>query len=315
MTMYFKNVYIDKSCSLLGRNEHGVSISADITIDNYYNNKRSVEEAESSFQDLCINRIINGDDIDLCISSDLQNQLVASNYAASNYKFPFLTSYSACASFVSNLIIASSFIQNGLSKVVVCVSSHNLVSEKQYRFPIEYGSIRKYVNTFTATGAVSTLVTNKKGVVKVESATIGKVCDIGYNDVNNFGAIMAHSTFSTIVKHLKDTNRSSDYYDLVLTGDLGVYGLNILKECLIDEGISFKSILDAGSLLFKDSGKSIAGGSGPICLPLILFNKIFKEDYKRILIVGSGSLHSKNSSSLMKSIPSISHAVSLEVIK
>ena len=316
MTIYFKNVYVDNYFSVLGRNEHSVSIKADLEINDYYDKQKSVEEGEKSLLLRSIRGCTKGKNVDLCISSDLQNQLFASSFALREEDIPFLGTYSACASFVSNLIIASSFINSGLSNVLVSVSSSNLASEKQFRFPIEYGSIRKRVNAFTATGAVSSLVSSSKSSIRIESATIGKVTDIGYKDANNFGACMALSAAKSIYEHLIDTNRNSSYYDAILTGDLGVYGKDILKDCLRKEyNLEVNNIIDAGSTLFKDSGKDIAGGSGPVCLPLVLFNKILKEGYKKILLVGTGSLHSKNSCLLKESIPSISHIVSLEVIK
>ena len=149
------------------------------------------------------------------------------------------------------------------------------------------------------------------------SATIGKVIDLGYTDANNFGACMAPGAASCIADHLKETNRTPEYYDLILTGDLGVYGVEILKDYLKQEHkIIANNIKDAGVMLFEEkAGGEIAGGSGPVCLPLILFSKILKENYKKILLVGTGSLHSKVSCNLSESIPSVAHIISLEVIK
>ena len=321
MTIKFDNTYIESYYSLIGRNEHDITIKADEMINSYYTDQKSVEHSESNFQVRTIKGLLKKsrlkeENIDLVVASDLQNQLFASSFAMRKFDIPFIGHYSACASFTGGILIASNMLENmKMKNVIVTVSAHNLVSEKQFRFPIEYGVIRKSVNTFTATGSVSALITHNKSNIKVESATIGTVVDIGYKDANNFGACMAPSAAKTIYEHLKDTKRKSTYYDLILTGDLGVYGVEILKEYMHKQyKLTIKNIVDAGMLLFKDSGKSIAGGSGPICLPLILFNKIIKEKYKKILIVGTGSLHSKISSNFNESIPSISHAVSLEVI-
>lgn len=319
MTLYFKNTYILDYYTVLGRNNYEVSVKADEIINNYYLFSKTVEEGEINLLNKSINGLIRKSkvkNIDLCINSDLQNQLLSSNYSMRNIDIPLITHYSACASFIGNLIVASSFINSGLNNVIVSTSSHTLVSEKQFRFPIEYGSIRKKVNTLTATGAVSALVSKNKSNIKIESATIGKVTDIGFSDVNNFGAIMAPSAARTIYEHLKSTNRKIDYYDLVLTGDLGKYGLSILKEYLKEEyDIKANNIIDSGEILFKDTMNQIAGASGPCALPLILFNKIIKENYKKILLVGTGSMHSKSSTNIIKSIPSVSHIISLEVIK
>lgn len=320
MTIKFSNVYLGDAYTFIGKNEHKLTITGDESVNDYYMGKKSFEEGEVEYQKRSISGLIKKEKdkkIDLLIGADLQNQLLASNFAARNYNYPFLGIYSACASYAEGLIIASSLIEQKLKNVVVTVSANNLASEKQFRFPIEYGAIRKKVNTFTVSASISSLVTSAKTKIKIESATIGNVVDIGYSDTNNMGAVMATSAHQTIVKHLKDTKRKPDYYDFVLTGDLGVYGVKILKELLEKEdNITLKNVLDAGTLIFEDSGSSIAGGSGPVCLPLILNNKILKnKTIKKILIVATGSLHSKVSSNLGESVPSISHAVSLEVMK
>ena len=138
--------------------------------------------------------------------------------------------------------------------------------------------------------------------------------DIGYKDANNMGACMAPGAALTISEHLKDLKRKANYYDIILTGDLGIYGSKILKEYLNKEyNIDLENQVDAGEIIFNNKNQ-IAGGSGPVCLPLVLFEKILKnKKYKKILLIGTGSLHSKLSTGLSLSIPSISHAISLEV--
>lgn len=321
MTLNFKNVYIKNAYTLLGRNEYVEGIKADESLNDYYLDEKCFEMGEVDYQVKTLNGLLKKEklkekDIDILIGGDLQNQLFATYYANRKFDISSLGVYSACASFNEGLIVASSLLENQkVNNVIVTVSSHNLASEKQFRFPIEYGALKKKVCTFTSTGSVSALVTNKKTEIKIESATIGKVTDIGYSDANNMGACMAPSAAKTIYEHLKETNRTPDYYDLILTGDLGIYGIKILEEYLEKEyKLKINGIKDAGVMLFnKESGRSIAGGSGPLCLPLILFTKILKEKYKKILLVGTGSLHSKLSTNINESIPSVSHAVSLEV--
>lgn len=319
MTNYIENTYIKNSFTLLGRNEYIKNIKPDLILNDYYLNEKCFELAESIYQIKSIKGLLKKEklkpeNIDLLINGDLQNQLMASTFASRNFDISELGIYSACSTFTEGLIIGSNFKNKN---IIVTVSSHNLASEKQFRFPIEYGALKKKVNTFTSTGSVSVLLTNEKTNIKLESYTIGKVTDIGYNDVNNMGAAMTPAVARTIYEHFKDTKRNQNYYDLILTGDLGIYGINILKEYLEKEyKLKINNIKDAGAILFENEvGKSIAGGSGPLCLPMILFTKILNENYKKILIVGSGSLHSKLSSNINESIPSISHAVSIEVTK
>lgn len=323
MTIKFNNTYIKNFYTLLGRNEHNVKIKVDERINDYYNKEKSVEMGEASYQIKSTKGVLRKEkitekDVDLIIGGDLQNQLLASCFSVRKFNIPFLGIYSACSTFTEGLLIGATYIEAECAdNIIINTSSHNLASEKQFRFPIEYGALRKKVNTFTSTGSVSTLISNKPTNVKIESATIGKVIDLGYTDANNFGACMAPGAAEALYDHFKETNRTPEYYDLILTGDLGVYGVEILKEYLNEKyKIKINNIKDAGVLLFEsESGKEIAGGSGPVCLPLILFSKILKENYKKILLVGTGSLHSKVSTNLSESIPSISHIVSLEVIK
>ncbi len=322
MTLEFKNAYIKNSHTLIGRNEHKTQIKADTNLTDYYDNEKSVEQAEASFQRKTIENLIKKEnlkyeDIDILMGGDLQSQIFASSFASRKFNIPFLGIYSACATFVQGLIQSANLLDNNVKNVILTTSAHNLASEKQFRFPIEYGALRKKVNTFTATGSVSAFITKTPSNVKIEYGTIGSVVDLGYNDANNFGACMAPSAAKVISEHLNDTKRKIDYYDIVLTGDLGIYGLNILKDYLKKEyKIEANNLVDAGSILFdKNELEKIAGGSGPICLPLILFGHILKENYKRILLVGTGSLHSKTSCNLGESIPSVSHVISLEVIK
>ncbi len=295
-----------------------VKDKVDKYINDYYLNMKTIELAESKYQELTIKGLMNKckkieKDIDLLISTDLQNQILSSSLSAMKFKIPFLGVYSACAGFLEELILASNILNNN-DNIIVTTSSHNLVSEKQFRYPIEYGAIRKKVNTCTSTGSISVLISKIKSNIRVESSTIGSVYGI-YDDTNNMGAAMAYSACETIKKHMNDTSRNEEYYHLILTGDLGIYGTKILKECYRKKyKVQLENIIDSGSIFYNNKN-SYAGASGPLCLPLILFDYILPlKKYKRILLVGTGSLHSLFSSNLHLNIPSISHAVSLEVI-
>lgn len=317
MTKYYENVYINESYSLISSSKYKplVTSSVDKYIDDYYIGEKTIELAESKYQEITINGLINKskqNNIDLLISSDLQNQNLSSTLSSSKFNIPYLGIYSACASFNEGLIIASNMNVN----TIVTVSSHNLVSEKQFRFPVEYGALRKRVNTCTSTGSISVLVSNKKSNIKIESSTIGKTIMMGCIDTNDMGSAMAPSCAETLYNHLKDTKRDINYYDLILTGDLGIYGLNIMKEYYKEKykkEISEVNIIDSGSIYYTENN-IYAGASGPLCLPMIFFNYILKQKkYKKILLIATGSLHSSLSSNLKLEIPSISHAVSVEV--
>ena len=318
----FNNVYINDFYTLLSSIENKPTISkkVDMCIHDYYMNKKTTEDGEVEYQKIVVKELMNknklkDEDVDLLVGGDLQNQLFASNYNATNYNIPFLGIYSACASFAEGLIISASMIQSkAISKAIVVTSASNLASEKQFRFPVEYGALRKRVNTFTCSGSASALLSNKKGKIKIESANIGRVVELGYTDTNNMGAAMAPGVAEVLYDHFKSTERKPSYYDIILTGDLGVYGIFILKEIMQKKyKINLKNVEDAGVILYNTKPDSeFAGASGPACAPLVLFSEIIKK-HKKILLVASGSLHSAVSTNLKKPIPSIGHAISLEV--
>ena len=139
---------------------------------------------------------------------------------------------------------------------------------------------------------------------------------MGIKDVNNIGAVMAPAAASTIVRHLEELKRDINYYDLILTGDLGKIGTKILKEFLnINHNIKLNNHIDAGTMIYSESQNINSGASGPVCLPLVLFTKILKnKKYKKILLIGTGSLHTPTLVNQKNSIAAIAHAISLEVV-
>ena len=260
-------------------------------------------------------------DVDIFISGDLLNQIVASSYAASTLNIPYMGIYSACATSTEGIIIASNMIEGGLiNNSIVNVSSHNNASEKQFRYPVEYGGPKPVTQTFTVTGSASALISNKKSNIKVESATLGKCIDSGVKNVFDMGSVMAIAAADTIDKHLKDTKREIGYYDLILTGDLGMYGKNLLKDVLKDEyGYDTKNIDDSACMIYDINKQSVyAGGSGPACIALVTYSYILnlmrQGKLNRVLMVATGALMNPTMVNQKLSIPSIAHAVSLEVI-
>ena len=308
--MKFKNVYLNDYYTIVGPLEKNSRLKRlDMVMDDYYIGEKTFEQAEVKMQQLVIDNLIgknnlNISDIDLLVGGDLTNQIAISNYSAKNYNIPFLGLYSACATFVESLIVASSMVDSGkLKKVISITSSHNLTAERQFIYPVEYGAPRAHTATFTSTGAVSTLLSKKPSKIKFESATIGVPVDLGINDANNLGAAMAPAAASTIATHFASLKRDASYYDLVLKDYLEtVYNIRL------------KKYMDAGCELYLDSQETYAGGSGPACLPIVLFNKVLlNKKYKKILLVATGALHSPTTVNQHGTIPSIAHAISLEV--
>jgi len=328
MTVKFNNVYVGDSFTIAGVYEKDGPISDyfDLIYDkDFYYGTDTFEKAEekmlsNSIQKLISRAKIKDSDIDYIISGDLQNQIAASDYAMRDFNIPFLGIFNACATFGEGLLIAANFIEGKrANRIIVSTSSHNMVAERQFRNPTEYGAPKRKTTTFTCTGAASMLLTNKKSKVKITSATAGCVYDKGITDVNNMGAVMAIAAGETIKKHFKDLKIKPSDYDLILTGDLGVYGREILTEYLKEDGIDLsKNYNDCGLILYDIKKQEVfAGASGPCSSALVLCSYILKEmekgKYRRVLIVPTGAVFSPTRVFQKDSIPSIAHAISLEV--
>ena len=319
----FKKVYLNDYFTVVGPLEKESHLKRlDLAMNDYYYGCKSFEQAEIKMQRVAIENLLNNNslfsnNIDVIVGGDLSNQIAVTSSAIKKYNIPFLGIYSACATFTESLIILGSLIESGMIKRgISSISSHNLTAEKQFRYPVEYGSPKPHTSTFTTTGSIASLVSNKETNIKVESVTIGTIIDMNIKDANHLGAVMAPGAAEVIYKHLNELNRSYDYYDLILTGDLGCIGSKIMLDYMEHtHNIVLKNHKDAGCLLYLESQETYAGGSGPACLPIVLYNMVLKnKKYKKILIVATGALHSPATVNQKLSIPGIAHAVSLEVL-
>ena len=329
MLFRYNNVYINDAATVTGPFEAEGPLSKyfDKSYQDLYFGMPTWEQAESKLItdsiDIVLNKLgLTKFNIDLMVSGDLLNQIAASSYAAKNVDTPYVGIYAACATSTLGIIMASNMIDAGQINTALCTtSSHNNGAEKQFRYPVEYGAPKNLTSTFTSTGGAAALLSNKKSGIKVESGTIGNVVDLDVKDVYNMGAVMAPAAATTIYNHLKETGRTADYYDLILTGDLGVYGKEILKDYLSSEyGIVLNKYEDAGTLLYDLKKQPVkAGASGPACLPLVSYGYIFdmmrKKKLKKVLLVATGALMSTTMVNQKLSIPAIAHAVSLEVAR
>ncbi len=319
----FSNVYIKDNFSIVGPLEKdGLLKNYDAVMDDYYYGEKTFEQAEIKMQNVVLDNLLqhnklSDNKVDVLLGGDLVNQISVSNYNASKYRIPYLGLYSACASYIEELIVGSAFISGKLAKNIVAVtSSHNLNAERQFRYPIEYGAIKKHTTTFTTTGAVATLLTNEVSGIKIESATIGKALDMGVKDANNMGAVMAPAAAEVLNTHLVEMKRKIDYYDIIVTGDLGKVGKEIFIE-MLDKvyNLRINKYIDAGCEIYTDAQETYAGASGPVALPLVLFEKVLScKKYKKILVIATGSLQSVQLANQKLGIPGIAHAISLEVL-
>ena len=329
MLFKYNNVYINGTATVTGPYEANGPLSKyfDKSYQDLYFGMPTWEQAESKLMidsvDIVLNKLgLTKFNVDMMIAGDLMNQISSSNYAAKDVNVPFVGVFAACATSTLSLILADNMIEAGQVNTVLCsTSSHNNGAEKQFRYPVEYGAPKKNASTFTSTGGATAFLSSKKSNIKVESATLGTIIDLDMKDPNNMGAVMAPAAAETIYKHLKDTGRNPDYYDLILTGDLGVYGKEIVKEYLLNEyGLTLNKYEDSGTLLYDLKKQPVkAGASGPACLPLVAYGYIFdlmkRKKLKRVLLVATGALMSQAMTNQKLSIPAIAHAVSLEAIR
>lgn len=331
MTFKFNNVYVNGTGTVVGPYEKDGPLGNkfDKAYDDLYNGEKSWEKAEVTLLEESIDILLNKtkkkkEDIDVIIAGDLLNQITASCYGVQKFKIPFLGIYSACSTSTEGILLGATLIDTGrIKNSIVSVSSHNMASEKQFRNPTEYGAPKPKTATFTTTGGASILLSTTKSNIKVESATLGKICDMDQKDPNNMGACMAVAAADTIYTHLKDTKRDINYYDLIITGDLGIYGKEILLDYMKSEyGLDISSKYnDSGTMIYNSEvqEETLAGGSGPACSPLVNYSYTIplldKGTLKRVLIVATGALFSPTFVYQKEPILSISHAVSLESVK
>lgn len=328
MTIKFNNVYVENVSTVAGPFviEGPLKDNFDKKFTDFYDGEKTFEKCEmkelkESIKILLDKTSTNEEDISFGISADLMNQLTISNFVYSKLNIPFLGVYNACASVCEEILIASSILENEKNKRAICTtSSHNMTSERQFRNPVEYGAPKPKTTTFTVTGAASLMLTNTKTDIKVTSATIGKVIDMGVDNVFDMGAVMSPSAAYTLNEHLKETKTKVSDYDLILTGDLGVYGKDIFKEiCEKEYNIKLdKNYDDTATMIYDYKENIYAGGSGPSCMPLVVYSSIIPKMkqrlIKKVLLIATGALMSPTTCNQKFSIPSVSHAVCLEVI-
>lgn len=261
--------------------------------------------------------------IEFLFAGDLINQITPTSFAARTMQIPYFGLFGACSTSMEGLALAS-FVVNyqGARNVLTGATSHNAATEKQFRYPTEYGGQKPPTAQWTVTGAGVGLITqNVPGEQQpvTTSATIGRVIDMGLSDPFNMGGAMAPAAADTIMAHFRDMELDPSHYDLILTGDLGRIGQDTTFELLIKSGLNIdrKQFQDCGLLLYKDDQPVQAGGSGAGCSATVFYghilNQMKKGMYKRILVVATGALLSPLSFQQKESIPCIAHAVAVEM--
>ena len=262
---------------------------------------------------------LTAQDVDLIFAGDLMNQCVATHYGIRDFNVPFVGMYGACSTMVESLCMASAFVSGGFAEnAAAMTSSHFCSAEKQFRYPLEYGSQRAPTAQWTVTGSGCAIVSDKGSDIFVTHATIGKIVDFGITDILNMGAAMAPAAIDTLCTLFRDTDTSPSDYDGIFTGDLGVLGSDILMDLIKKEGYDISSVHnDCGKMIFDIKGQDVhCGGSGCGCMATVLCGHILKEmekgKYKKIIAMATGALMNPTVVLQGQSIPGIAHAVIIE---
>ena len=221
-----------------------------------------------------------------------------------------------------SLCLASMLVDGGYLQHAVCTaSSHFCTAERQYRFPLEYGCQRPPTAQWTVTGAGSAVVSSDEklpAICHATHVTLGCIVDMSIKDANNMGAAMAPAAADTLHRHLTDLHRSPADYDLIITGDLGRVGHDVLLTLMQERGMPLDPAryIDCGLEIFTPEQDVHAGGSGCGCSAVTLCGHIFRRfqqgELKRVLFMATGALLSPTTSQQGDSIPGIAHAIALE---
>lgn len=263
--------------------------------------------------------------VDAMLSGDLLNQLMSSSFTARDLQIPFLGLYGACSTMTESILLGSVLVDGGYANcIVAAASSHYCTAERQFRMPLEHGNQRPPSAQWTVTGAGGIVIEREPKFTVAEGkrvvvtyGTIGKVVDAGIKDANQMGAAMAPAAVETLYTHFTDTGRKPDYYDMILTGDLGCIGKKIVLDQMKKRGYDLSGIYeDCGVMIFDDEQDVHSGGSGCGCSASIFAGRIYKElrdgALKKVLLISTGALLSTVSPFQGESIPGIAHAVALE---
>lgn len=331
-----KNTYIPSSAvtvgvwqAIVGQKEKEGPLGKyfDLYSNDEYFGQETYEKAEAQMQKEAMNRVfekanLRDEDVDFIFAGDLLNQCVSSAYGSRDRGAGYFGLYGACSTVIEAAIIAAMTIDGGFAKRAVAItSSHFCTAERQYRYPLNYGSVRPPSAQWTVTGSGCLLLTDEDipNMPKISAFCPGTIIDMGISDINNMGAAMAPAAADTLKKYFRDTKTSPDSYDLILTGDLGSIGHELVKTLLERENISLgANYLDCGMMIFDADNQDVhAGGSGCGCCASVLAAYVLPQMqaglYKNVLVAATGALMSPTTNQQGESIPAISHLIRLTI--
>lgn len=329
--------YVESFAAIAGKKEHEGPLGDyfDSCYEDTTLGQESWEKSESRLQTEAVQRALQkggltAADIHYVFAGDLLNQCISSTFGLREFSVPYLGQFGACSTMCQALAMAAVFVESGAANRALAVtSSHFCSAERQFRFPLEYGGQRPPTSQWTVTAAGAAVVSQWGSRAKfstppvktvenypvISAVTVGRIADLGVTDVNNMGAAMAPAAAQTLVDFFSDTNTRPTDYDLILTGDLGQIGSQLLSELLEPHGISLGNLhQDCGNLIFDPKRQDVhAGGSGCGCAASVFCSKILREIqqgvHRNVLFMATGALLSPTSSQQGESIPSIAHLI------
>ena len=297
--------------------------SFDLTSDDTSFGQKTWEKAETQMQKQALRIALNKakleeSALDAAFLGDLLNQCIGSTFSLRNSEVPAFGLYGACSTMAESLLLAGMAVSGGFCRrALAMTSSHFASSERQYRFPLGYGGQRTPTAQWTVTGAGAVILGVEGAGPFLRNATIGTIVDAGIKDANNMGAAMAPAAFETLHAHFDDLHRAPEDYDLIVTGDLGKLGSELVRELFSREGVRLKErYQDCGVLIFDTEKQDVhCGGSGCGCSASVLcgylLNKLRSGEIKNLLFCGTGALLSPLSTQQGESIPAVCHAVAI----
>ena len=270
--------------------------------------QKTWELAESEMQHIALNLALKKSrtdpkDLDGLFAGDLINQCSSSNYGLSDASVPFFGLYGACSTSAEGLLLATLFLNSAstLKTAAVVTSSHNCSSERQFRYPVEYGGQRPPTAQWTVTGSGAFILGDGNGAYITEPA--------------NMGAAMAPAAIDTLKRYFDEFEMNPSDFDGIFTGDLGYEGHSIVKEKMAEYGYDLNdNYRDCGLLIYDRKRQDVhAGGSGCGCGATVLSSyilpKLERGEMTDILYIATGALMSPMAVLQGKTIPGIAHLI------
>ncbi len=322
-----RNIYIAGWGNVVGVKEQQGPLGSlfDSVEQDFYCGKKTLEQAEVHLQQTAMDHALRRagcakEDLGLVGAGDLLNQCISSAYSFRNTGLPYIGLYGACSTMALSTLINALAIESGLcNRGAAITSSHFGTAERQYRFPLEYGGQRPPSAQHTVTGAGAVILSDTPSPIRLAGGAFGSIVDWGITDSNNMGGAMAPAAMEVILHYLRETGTTPQDYDMILTGDLGLIGAEIVIDLARKEhGVELQNrYQDCGLLIYDRMAQDMhAGGSGCGCSAAVLtayvLPKLQKGEWRNVLFLSTGALMSPLSVMQGESIPSIAHLLHLK---